>query len=166
MVAVVLLAGCVLVGLMFYRNTTHKAMIARQQALRAEAQARKAAEMERQRAEEMAGAAEQQAQAARTHVTSLETNDTVVSPKVELDVTELQIALDAEGHMSVDGEAMDWEQVKDRLGQLSGHPSSRVVILADERCRMAPVLKLLRTAKECNIEASISTSHVEADVTD
>jgi biopolymer transport protein ExbD len=66
----------------------------------------------------------------------------------------------------VDGEAMDWEQVKDRLGQLSSHPSSRVVILADERCLMEPVLKLLRAAKECNIEASISTSHVEADVTD
>lgn len=163
LIAVVLLAGCVLVGLMFYRNTTHKAMVAREHAVRAEAQARKAVEMERQRAEEMAREAEQRARAARRHVSNLNTSDATVSPKARLHVVEFRISVDAEGRMSVDGEALDWDQVNDNLEQLSNHLSSRVVIQADGQCRMEPVLKLLQAARKCSVEASIDTSHVEVD---
>lgn len=158
MIVVVLLAGCVLVGLMFYRNTTHKAAVARQHALQAEAQARKAAEMERQRAEEMARAAEQKAQA----VAAGETGAVATSPKAELDIVELQIVVDADGHLSVDGERVDWEQVNGRIRQISNRPSSRVVIFADEQGRMEPVLKLLQAAEECKVEATISTSPFES----
>ena len=157
--AVVLLAGCAIVGLMFYRNTTHKAMVAREHALKAEAHARKAAEMERERAENI----EIMARTARRHVGRLSTSDATAGRKAELHVAELQIAFDAEGHISVAGEAIDWEQVMDRLGQLAGQPPSRVVILADGQCRMEPVLKLLKAARELEIETSISTSHPEAE---
>ncbi|MBC8871838.1 MAG: hypothetical protein H8E44_20610 [Planctomycetes bacterium] len=152
--AVVLLAGCAFLGLMFYRNTTHKAMVAREHALKAEAQARKAAEMARERAEQAARVAEQQARIVAEEVSDTATNS---------GVTELQVTFDAEGHMSVAGEAIDWEQVKDKLGQLAGQPPSRVVILADGQTRMEPILKLLKAARELEIETSISTSHPEAE---
>ena len=157
--AVLLLGGCALVGLMFYRNATHKAMVAREHAMMAKAQARKAAEMERERAENL----KMMAQTARRHADRLKTSDATASPKAELDVTELQIAFDAEGHMSMAGQAMDREQVKDRLEQLAGQPPSRVVILADQQCRMEPVLKLLQAAEECKVEVTISTSHLDTE---
>ncbi len=152
---VVLLAGCVLVGVMFYRNTTHKTMVAREHALRAEAQARKAAEMERERAEELARAAKL--------VTENETDAATDTAEAKLDVTEFHIAINAEGQMSVDGEVMDLDQVKARLRQLRSHPPSHIVIQADEQCRMESVLRLLQVAEECKVDATIGTSHLEAE---
>lgn len=111
-------------------------------------------------------AAEQRAQAARGRVGGRKTRDAAASPEAEQDVMELQIAIDAEGHMSVDGEAMDWEQVKNRIQQLSSHPSSRVVIQADEQCRLESVLKLMQAAAECKVEATISTLQLETKRTE
>jgi len=166
--AIVLLGGCALVGFMFYRTTTRKETVAREHAMRAQAQAQEIAVRERERAEQLARAAESARADLQTRLAARqegrpETATATVTPKVEPDATVLQIAIDAEGRMSVDGEAMDWEQVNERLQGLSSHAASRVIILADPQCRMEPILKLLRAAEVCSVEATIDASPVEAD---
>jgi hypothetical protein len=166
---VVLLVGCALVGLLFFRASRQEAMVVQDLAMRAQVEAQRAqqiAERERQRAEENAAEAERQAKLAAEQIADEDMGAVLVAETAATDATELQIAFDAEGRMSVKGEALDWEQVAEKVRELEGQSSPRVLILADKQCRMEPILKLLRTAREIGVEATISASPLDADATD
>jgi len=165
---VALLVGCALVGLLFFRFSRQEAMVVRDMAMQAKVEAQRAqqiADRERQRAEEVALEAKRQAQLAAEQMADKETGAVPAAEAPATDAAELQIEFDAQGHMFVNGEAQAWEQVAEKLRELEGQSSPRVVILADKQCRMEPILKLLQTAREIGVEATISASLPAADET-
>jgi len=163
-----LLVGCALVGLLFFRMSRQEAMVVQDMAMQAQVEPQRAqqiAERERQRAEENAREAERQAKLAAEQIADKETGVVLGAAASESAAAELRIEFDAEGHMAVEGEALDWEQVAQRLRELEGQSSSRVLILANKECRMEPILKLLQTAGDIGVETTIRALPPSADET-